>query len=366
MAERAIAPELTRAWRRAVSGGKICWEVLLEGEVAGVGGAGNIVVCGVRLATEGDRCEFFACNQTTGREIPNPVVEKPIPGTDFVVQFNRGRAWRPGVKGRQPGRQAEISGAWQDCRFDCQRPAGPVSGNSLLARDPLLRVELPNGYWHAYHNIAPFEPEGHCIWVPARQEGARTVLPHHPQHLTREFLADLLSIRAMGAPLLFFFNSLHGGASVNHIHAQSVAYRQPLALERAIAASELVWHGDVGLLEGYPARVLVFDGNITVDRLFPYIDRLQTHDEPIPFNLLLLKDWIGIAPRNIDNEVLSELPGEILGAMGIAGKLIATHPETYIFFDAGLDVLNAICENVCLPRWQVAELLSSVSIQPGL
>jgi len=356
--EIRIAWNLSRAWRRAARDRKIRFEFTLDTAIDGVGRGGDCIVCGVEPIASGDRCQYFARNETTGSEIQNPVVEKAIPSTDFLVQFNRGRSWRPGAGGRQPGRQPEISGAWQDCRFDCQMPTGPNSRNSLLLRDPLMQVELDHWRWNAYHNLVPFEAEGHFLWVPVRQQGWQMTIPHYRQHLTREFLADFLQLGVIGSNMLFFFNSLHAGASVNHIHFQSVAYTQTLPLERAIATSERVRYGPASLLKDYPAVALVFPSDIGIDELFPYIYRLQRSEPPIPFNLLLIGDWVGIFPRNLDHEILPEMAGGAISAMEMAGKFITSNPANYDFLiGASLQAIAALYARASLPQPQLEDWL---------
>ncbi len=352
MTDMTMVSNLSQAWRRAVAAGKVCVEFPLEAAIAGVGESGETIVAGVRLAD--GRCEFFARNRTTGHEIAQPTLEKPLPGTDFSVRFNRGRAWRPGAKRRQPGRQPEISSAWYDCRFDCQVATGPNSGNSLLARDPLARVELPNSYWHGYYNAFPIEAAGHFLWVPVRPLGA---IPHHPQRLTHSFLEDALALAKMSANTLFFYNSLHAGASVNHIHLQSLAISQKLALERAIARGGLTWYGSAGIPDSYPATALVFRQDAGVDDIFPFVDRLQARTEPIPFNLACLPEGVCLLPRNIESEVLVELPGDVFGAMEMLGMPVVSSRANYDFFDAAPQVLTALYERASLPRSQLLALL---------
>ena len=354
MAEIQIAWNLSRAWRRAARDRRIRFEFALDAAIDSVGRSGDSIVCGIEPAAVGDRCQYFARNETTGSKIPNPVIEKTIPGTDFIVQFNRGRSWRPGASVRQPGRQPEISGAWQDCRFDCQVSSGPNSRNSLLLRDPLAQIELAHWRWNAYHNLVPFEAEGHFLWIPIRQQGLRATMPHYRQYLTREFLADFLHLGTVSSNMLFFFNSLHAGASVNHIHFQSVAYTQTFPLERAIATSKRIHYSPASLLKDYPARALIFPGDIGIDDIFPYIDRLQRSEPPIPFNLLLLGDWVGIFPRNLDNEILPEMAGGAISAMEMAGKFITSNLATYNFLaNADLKTLAALYAQACLPQSQL-------------
>lgn len=354
MTDIQIAWNLSQAWRNAARDRQICFEFFLDRDLNDIGRTGDKILCGVE--PEGDRCRYFARNQTTHCEIPNPVIEKTIPGTDVRMQFNRGRAWRPGARTRQPGRQPEISGAWQDCRFDCQIPTGPNSGNSLLVRDPLLQVQLAHWRWNAYHNLAPFESEGHFIWIPVRQQGLQATMPHYPQQLTCEFLADFLHLGSIGSQMLYFFNSLHAGASVNHIHLQSIAYTDVLPLERAIASAKLVWRGCVALLRDYFVNALIFRRDVGITYIFPYIDRLQRRDDPVPFNLLLLQDWVCLVPRNIDNEVISELPRGALGSLEMAGKFIAADPDTYNFADADPSILDEVYQKVSL-SWPELEAL---------
>ncbi|MEO0948717.1 MAG: hypothetical protein AAFY11_11355 [Cyanobacteria bacterium J06641_5] len=172
--------------------------------------------------------------------------------------------------------------------------------------------------------------------------------------MTREFLADFLQLGIISPDMLFFFNSLHAGASVNHIHFQSVARTQMLPLERAIAASECICYGPASLLKDYPARTAIFPRDIGIEELFPYIDRLQRSEPPTPFNLLSLGDWVGVLPRNLDNEILAEMSGGAMSAMEMAGKFITSNSANYDFLvGADLKTLAALYAQASLPQPQL-------------
>ena len=128
--------------------------------------------------------EYYVKDLGSGQYLDARVEEDFVYGSKFIIQFNWPRSLKP--QGRLPnaGRQPDISPDVRDCRVFCQNPGNRLS---LLARDALFRGSLPNSEWIAFPNAAPFEKEGHLLFVPSRTAGSLTVLPHFPQILTREF-----------------------------------------------------------------------------------------------------------------------------------------------------------------------------------
>ncbi len=203
------------------------------------------------LTSTSSGISYFARNLRTAAQIRASVDERKVDGTGFECQFNGYRALRPGGPGQGLGRQPDVPAGSAACRFGCQDPKKSLS---LLRRDPLLQVRLPRFRWNAYYNATPFEKEGHFLWVPVVVDGTTTILPHVPQLLNQEFLEDMLLLFQRTTQTIVFFNSLHAGASVDHIHVQAVFHRDRLAIEDAGTAA----YRGFTVLEGYPAEGLVF------------------------------------------------------------------------------------------------------------
>jgi hypothetical protein len=312
-----IHQELARAWQETVAAGRI----LNEFE-ASFDDPDHRWLSGDRirfgLACTADSIQYAAWNLRTGEPIDASVDERRVGSAGFICQFNGYRGLRPGGAAQRLGPQPEISPMPADCRFYCQDPQRNLS---LLRRDPLLQVELAHAHWNAYYNAAPIDKEGHFLWVPV--DGSKTALPHFPQRLSREFMTDLVLLARYSAPSIVFFNALHAGASVNHIHAQSVFHGRRLAIEDA----RTVEYAGFTILDGYPAQALCFRLDAEAGALALAIDRLQ--EGGIPFNLMLLGEQGILFPRNLEHEIVPEFPGGVLSAMELAGRLITGDRKAY-------------------------------------
>lgn len=334
MKKMLIDRNLSNAWFSAVRAGKIANEFETSEK--------HRVQFG--LTVEDSGIAYFAKNLTTGSPIPATVEERTIPGTAFRIQYNGYRALRPGGNPRSAGKQPDIPGEAGQCRFYCQDPTQPLS---MLRRDPLAQVALAHHLWSAYPSAVPFEKQGHFLWIPAVVDGTRTVLPHRTQHLTRPLLEDLLTLFRRSESMLFFFNALHAGASVNHIHLQSVFYGERLAIETAQRSPSKV--AAVGLLMGEGASGLVFDREVAAEILFAPVDRLQSND--IPFNLILVGDRIFLIPRSADHEVVPEFAGGVVASMELAGKIITN--DRAVFESINRPSIAAVLGKVTLPVGEV-------------
>jgi len=314
-----LIDDLSKAWQKAVASGRIASEFDAPfDDLDGRWSKGDRVRFG--LIWTGAGIEYDAHNLRSGEQINVPVDERTVGKRGFVCQFNGYRALKPGGIPQQVGRQPDISPAPADCRFHCQDPTESLS---LLRREPLLRVRLRHAAWNAYFNAIPFEKEGHFLWVPAVLDGATSGLPHLPQVLTRELVEDLVLLFQQSTNTVLFFNSLHAGASVNHVHAQAVVHRQPLPIERA----RTVEYKAHALLDGYPAHAITFARDGDIDAVAGAVERLQLDD--IPFNLMFAGERIFLVPRTAEHEIVSEFPSGVLATMEIAGKIIAVDRRTY-------------------------------------
>ena len=119
------------------------------------------------------RPEFFAKNLSRDQVISVAPKKLPI-GVRFEKRFFPHRLLRGMPKVRSLGRQAdEPSTDLAKCNYQCQDPSKPYS---LLTKEPFCVVTLPSGrIWALYYNFAPFEEEGHLLWLPVRFSGTRPI-----------------------------------------------------------------------------------------------------------------------------------------------------------------------------------------------
>ena len=299
---------LSNAWIKAVRDGKIINEFKASN--------GEKIQFG--LALQDGRIEYYARNIETKSEIPTLVEEKMIGQSGFTIQFNGYRALKPGGKILSIGKQPDIPGNAASCRFYCQDPSRELS---ILKREPLIQIALPNYKWNGYYNAAPFEKKGHFLWLPVFTKVAAT--SHIRQELSRAFLEDALTLFKNSDRLIVFFNALHAGASVNHIHLQAIFHKKALSIESA----SITRQGRFTVLDNYPARGIVFHRDAESDEVWPCVDYLQKNG--IPFNLIFAGDRICLIPRNPLHEVVSELPTNIIASTELAGKIITVDRNVY-------------------------------------
>jgi len=320
MGRITVVQDLSSAWLNAVKDGKIVNEFKAPADdELGRWSRGELIRFG--LCFNDGVITYFARNITTANDIQaiaDP--DKFIGGSNLVIQFNGFRALRPQKKIPVPGRQPDIPSEVSKCGYYCQNPK---NGLSILRRDPFCMVTLPNWKWNVYYNAAPFEEEGHFLLFPIIVDGQTTTIPHFLQKLTREFLEDILILIRNSENLIILFNSLHAGATQNHIHFQAVFHKNELAIEKA----QIAECGELKALRDYPACGLVFNQDVEPSKLFEYIEKLQGED--IPFNLFSIGMRIYLIPRNIDQEAVEELPRGTIGSMEMAGKIITMDKSVY-------------------------------------
>ena len=201
------------------------------------------------------------------------------------------------------------------CPLRCQNPQHPLS---ILRRPLLVETACPHRRWRAFPNVAPWEARGLLVWAPAPAGSDPGTLPHLPQRMECGDLEDFLAIARASEGMTTFFNSLHGGASANHLHFQSVACERPLAVE--IAARRA--HGRYTLLANYPAGGVVFPLDAAAETLWAPLERIQAAG--YPFNLIALPAGIFLFVRSPEQEILAEFPGRAFGAINFAGVFITS------------------------------------------
>jgi hypothetical protein len=305
-----IALDLSATWEHTVGAGKIRNQFK--------GANGNRIESGVRMAAGGP--QHYAIDLETGHEIAAAVLERPIGPSGFVLLLNEFRSLKPRAPMLGLGRQRDYSAEVSDCFFACQDPSNPLS---ILRRHAPLRTALPNLQWAALPNALPVEKGGHFLWMPVLTDGAITTFPHSPQVLTFPVLEDLLVLAASGTNLLTFYNSMHAGASVNHMHFHTVHRGQQMAIEKASILSL----GGRHFLDDYPASGLIFLEDAPAESIWHDVDRLQQCG--VPLNLLSTGSRTYLIPRNIDREVVEEFPAGILAGMELAGRPITTEQSFY-------------------------------------
>ena len=312
---RDLTARLYTAWRNAVLDEKI-----INPFQASKDGShwvkGDRIVYGIRCID--NETAYYAQNLTQSQEIKGGTERKRLGDTGYICQFNSYRALRPGASNRPVGRQPEISAAPEDCRFHCQDATHPIS---LLQRQPLLTAHLEYSPWHAYYNVAPLDKDGHFLWVPT--DAHTSLLPHAPQTLSFETLVDAVQLFTQLTQTILFFNTLHAGASVNHIHLQALYHRYPLPIESAA----VIDYRGYQLLDNYPVQAIVFSIQTPIQEIFACVDRLQ--QERIPFNLIMVNDRILVVVRNGDHEIVSEFPGDGFAALGMGGVITTVDRHAY-------------------------------------
>lgn len=327
-----LTQRLQEAWNRAVEHNQLINEFQAsETDPQGQWVKGDRIVFGIQQ--QNGTNAYYAHNLTQSRAILSAVEERAIAeigetvsksaeeNISFTCQFNGYRALRPGGGRKSLGPQPDISPAPKSCRFACQDSSHPLS---LLVREQMLQLPLQHFYWNAYYNAAPIEPDGHFLWVPSQQADALT---HLPQQLSLPLLEDAFSLFKQLFGSLLFFNSLHSGASVNHIHFQAIAYKQPLLVEKWPLKKQTKKQ-NYSVLDGYLAPLMVFEQPAGASEVFTWIHQFQQRQ--IPFNLMLIEQRVILIPRNIEHEIVSEFPGSGIAALGICGRIITVDRNAYL------------------------------------
>jgi hypothetical protein len=311
--------DLSAIWAKAVEAGQLASEFNApHDDPEGRWRRRNKILLGLTRSTKGF-C-YFAKNLSTEQVIKAAFAEKGISGTEFRCQLNGYRGLRPGGNVLTHGRQPEISPHSIECRFYCQDPTNTLS---LLRRTPLAQIKLKHHLWNAYYNAVPLEREGHFIWTPVQIAGKQLTLPHYLQTLERAVIEDLFLLHDKTANFALLFNSLHAGASVNHLHVHSVYRKHPLAIEKQQATACEGFQ----VLDAYPAAGFMFQGIQSVAQVTEYVMKLQ--QKGIPFNLIWTDERVFLIPRNIEHEVTQEFPFDALSAMDMCGEIVTTDRMTY-------------------------------------
>ncbi len=276
---------------------------------------GRKVEAGARLGKNG--AEPYAIDADTKQDVCQPPQFIQL-ANKMEILFNHAGALKPHTPPVGAGRQPDLPTSVTDCTLKCQEANNPLS---VLNREFLVEVAVANKRWRAYPNVAPWEARGVAIWLVCVTEQNKVSLPHTTQALNFEDVEDFLEIAKACQGWITFFNSLHAGASANHLHFQSVYLDHKLAVESA----PTVKMGEYNFLKDYPASGLVFPKNVSAEELWQAIKKIQ--NSSYPFNLIALASKIYLFVRNIQNEALPEFPGRVFSGINLAGLFISTDPE---------------------------------------
>lgn len=260
----------------------------------------------------------------------------------FSVIRNQLRQIRPNApKDPSLGRQPDFVPTGADsCRFAC-RPHHALPPDSVQRRTPVSIVSLPHGSWAALANSIPLEQRGHVILLPVLEENHVLIYPHRPQMLRRDDVDDLITFQTLNPEYIVFFNSIHAGGTVDHIHGQAVhRSNSPLAAEHAVA-SFMDSQGNCATLSeyGYAARGLVFKRDSPTDEIFDRVDECQQN--AIPVNFVVTDRAVFMFARDRENEVVAEFPSAVLASLELVGLLLTDRQDVYTSVTAD-DICGAL------------------------
>lgn len=284
---------------------------------------GDEIRIGLRLAN--GRPNFYAQNLCAVgcQDIPMESIENTPIDLGFTKSYFPHRALRPQPPTRrQPGIQARPNPSFEACGYKCQEPA---HNWSLLHTTPFVTTVLPSGrHWACFANFAPFELEGHFLWLPIRPYANTFTLPHFPQKMIFDFLTDVIYLWQQSSGQFMFFNSLHAGASQDHFHLQTVCHASSYAIyENQVAfPTNSLLRNPYHLIKGY-----YFSQDIIIEKLFKMIDYFDR--EEIPYNLLMIEEKGFLVPSRPEFEVVEEFPYGAFGASEVAGRLILTDRDLF-------------------------------------
>jgi len=302
-----LSIDLTEAWHRLVARGAM--------KNTFHDAAGRRIEAGVRLGDHGP--ESYAIATDTGESVCQGAEWSGLE-SGMEILYNPVGGLKPHTRPAKAGRQPDIPADAAACPLACQDPGNALS---ILRRSALVEMPCPVRRWRAYPNVAPWEARGILIWLPCPADDTASSLPHLPQLLGRPELEDFLAIARSATGITTFFNSLHGGASANHLHFQGVYCDHAMAAECA----QTVSNGRYTFLANYAASGLVFPLDVPALTLWEPVRRIQ--EAGYPFNLIALSTAIFLFVRDPRHEILEEFPGRAFGAINLAGLFITSDPE---------------------------------------
>ena len=235
----------------------------------------------------------------------------------FVAQLQLSRTLRPAPAFATGGGFDETS--YTPPSYE---PGSLVVGPLRLQDRPRAAALAVHGRaWDCYHNVAPCDPRGHFLLLPAVGDQKNW----RPQRLTAEDCADLCGVET---DLALVFNSIGAGASQNHVHAH--AWPAPpvgaarYAVEGAAAArSTSVGGVEVELLD-YPLCAVRLRGEGRGEALGRAVAAVEARNRP--HNVAVLGGAAYVFARRAERS--PQLAGR-LGAAECLGVFHCTSEEDF-------------------------------------
>lgn len=309
---------------------KNIWTGLVSrGEISGEYNGGKTFI-GIELRD--GKPQYYARQiQDNGeiKDLPQKVEEKFIPQTDFVVQYNVPRSYRPGssIPIAYEGRVDAPKEGAEYCKFFCMDSSKKLS---MSTRELSGQFIMENRRYNLYHNAFPIEEEGHFMLIPSIKQGTKEILPHMGQRLSRQVIEDVVQLAKHSQETIFFFNSLHAGATVDHLHIQQIHYRRALKngtplINNVLAVENSAYETKIQrkVLVNYPAGGIFYPSSESSD-FTRDIEVLQDNDRP--FNWIVMGEKVYLFPRKL--EKVRELP-DIPASSEHFGRIITTDRDLY-------------------------------------
>ena len=111
----AVVQDLSAIWEHIVRAGQI------RNKFTGLNG--EQFESGIRMTPDGP--QHYVINVETNREVGLGVLERPLEGSDFLLQLNPYRSLKPHVRALGLGRQRDYSPGVADCSLPARIPQMP-------------------------------------------------------------------------------------------------------------------------------------------------------------------------------------------------------------------------------------------------
>ncbi|MFC1709930.1 nucleoside monophosphate kinase, partial [Candidatus Omnitrophota bacterium] len=341
---------ISSLWRDMVRAGKLATRLINTQ-------TGDEVEVALVLTEEG-LVEYRAYNITKDEVIPDRMIEETIPGTNFEKLLNPYEGLLEKAKVRIPGRQPEMPPHEEKCGFSCTDDSNP---RSMLNREPVFEIKANGTIWRAYPKRVLMDKNGHLVLMPDITESWN----RRGQKTTFNYIKDVINIANRSRNISILFNSLHAGASINHIHFHLVYHGEVLAIEQADFDEK--FHTDrvkISISNGYETQVIMLEGkdeDALSTTAFGFINRLNKRN--IPHNIMVIKNRVYIMPRDIEHEVVEEFPRAI-GIRELCGKFVGFNKE--MFDKITKERISLAFKKLSLSRGKVLRLINAVATEQSL
>jgi len=333
--------DLRETWLRRVARGDMINRILDH--------AGRNLEAGLRI--ENGVPEYFARDVDTGQDLRVKVLEREL-GGGATIQYNEIRGLKPQGRVLGPGPQPDIPTDPAKCGADCMNPGAALS---LYRREPLARFESGGRAWLALSNAFPMNKHWHTIWVPVRAAGMLTVLPHRPQApLDEQTVTDFMALAQATEGTVTFYNSPGGGgASMDHLHLQSIAGGR-----LAIQGAQVATAGHFKVLAGFATNAVCFGPEDSRSAVWATVEACQSLG---PLNLISIGKQTYLVPRNPHHAVVEEFPGSVLGALEMAGRFFTA--DLAVYERATREMIESAVRKASLPLEQLRAVLERVQLR---